>query len=102
MLAICFGARMQRVVLSRRALARFHTEQASPSDRPSRLKLTAAKADFRLWSLKRVQEYEDSLTARLAPAIRILSMTKIHLDVPVLEGTDDLTLKPVVLQVRLG
>jgi len=44
-----------------------------------------------LWSPVRVRGWEDSLT-RDAPALAVLRIPKIKLEVPILEGTDDWTL----------
>jgi sortase A len=48
--------------------------------------------DSRLWSSKRIAAYEESLAAQFAPPLAILRIRKIHLEVPVLSGTDDLAL----------
>ena len=90
MLGVYLGARAHKAVLSRAAVASFKTEQ--PAERPATVKLVAAKPDFSLWSEKRVREYQDSLLAHFAPAIGILRIPKISVEVPVLEGTDDLSL----------
>jgi sortase A len=45
-----------------------------------------------LWSSKRIQAFRESLTQEYRPAIAILRIPKIQLEVPVLEGTDELTL----------
>jgi sortase A len=48
--------------------------------------------DFRLWSAERIAEYEDSLAQHVAPPLAVLHISKFDLRVPVLEGTDELTL----------
>jgi sortase A len=48
--------------------------------------------DFRLWSEKRIRAYQASLAANIAPPLGILEISALRLQVPVLEGTDDLTL----------
>lgn len=48
--------------------------------------------DFRLWSEKRVAAYKASLNASSPPPIAVLKIPGIQLEVPVFEGTDDLTL----------
>jgi sortase A len=50
------------------------------------------KVDFRHWSEKRIAEYEESLAQKLDPPLALLHISKVQLEVPVLEGTDDLTL----------
>jgi len=48
--------------------------------------------DFRLWSEKRIRAYQASLAAKVSPPLGILEIPALQLHVPVLEGTDDLTL----------
>jgi sortase A len=48
--------------------------------------------DFRLWSVKRIRAYQASLAANIAPPLGVLEISALQLHVPVLEGTDDLTL----------
>ena len=92
MLGLYLGARAHRAVLSRAAIESFKTEQPSPAERPGTVELVAAKPDFSLWSEKRIKDYQDSLLAHFAPAIGILRIPRIRVEVPVLEGTDDLSL----------
>jgi sortase A len=92
MLAIYIGARIQGSVLSNVALETFKTEHQDPADSSRREPPAPGKPDFSLWSEKRIKEYEESLAARLAPPVGILRIPKIHVEVPILEGTDDLTL----------
>jgi sortase A len=48
--------------------------------------------DFNLWSDKRIEAYKQSLALHFDPPVAVLRVERIHLEVPVLEGTDDLTL----------
>ena len=48
--------------------------------------------DFRLWSEKRIRAYQSSLAANIAPPLGVLEISALQLRVPILEGTDDLTL----------
>jgi len=59
-------------------------------------KFVAKEPDFSLWSATRIKDYKESLTAQIAPAIALLRIPKIQLEVPVLEGTDDLSLNRAV------
>ena len=52
--------------------------------------------DFRLWSQKRIQAYQTSLAASVSPPLGVLEISAIQLQVPVLEGTDELTLDRAV------
>ena len=90
MLGVYLGARAHKVVLSRAAVASFKTEQ--PAESRGAVELVAAKPDFSQWSEKRIREYQDSLMAHFAPAIGILRIPKIGVEVPVLDGTDEFVL----------
>ena len=52
--------------------------------------------DFRLWSEKRIEAYRLSLVASVPPPLGVLRIPSVDLEVPVLEGTDDLTLNRAV------
>jgi sortase A len=52
--------------------------------------------DFRLWSEKRIEAYRLSLVASVPPPLGVLRLPSVDLEVPVLEGTDDLTLNRAV------
>jgi sortase A len=56
----------------------------------------ANSPDLSLWSAKRIQGYQESLAAHSAPAMGLLRNPRIGLEVPVLEGTDDLSLNRAV------
>jgi sortase A len=51
---------------------------------------------FRLWSEKRIEAYRLSLVASVPPPLGVLRIPSVDLEVPVLEGTDDLTLNRAV------
>ena len=48
--------------------------------------------DLRLWSAKRIKAYQASLLVNVPPPLGVLDIPSLQLQVPVLEGTDDLTL----------
>jgi sortase A len=48
--------------------------------------------DFSLWSEKRVRAYTESLSHSFKPALAVLSVPRLKIRVPVLEGTDELAL----------
>lgn len=52
--------------------------------------------DFRFWSQKRVEAYQTSLIGPVQRPLGVLRISTINLEVPVLEGTDDLTLNRAV------
>jgi sortase A len=95
LLAIWGGARFHSALASRAALARFqaqNTTSAAPSLSPVLDPILSSKVDFRLWSIKRVEAYQDSLTKKTDLPLAILRIPKIDLEVPVFNDTDDLTL----------
>lgn len=81
----------QRTLFSRAALQSFKSEYLSSAGDPKQLEVLPA-VDFTLWSPKRIKDYEDSLSTHSARAIGILRIPKIHLEAPILEGTDDFSL----------
>jgi sortase A len=94
LIAIFVAAQIHRAVLSRAELRRFRDLQAEQSIETSAnlLKESNLKVDFSLWSPKRIAAYEESLAGHMNPPLAVLRIPKVHLEVPVLEGTDDLTL----------
>ncbi len=95
LLAVWLAVRVYGVVSSRAAIAQFESaNQTESSGNLATLPNPSATmpVDFRLWSPKRVSAYEESLTLKADPALAILRIPKIHLEVPVFNDTDDLTL----------
>jgi sortase A len=45
--------------------------------------------DFSLWSEKRIKAFEASLARNFAPPLALLNIPRIHLEVPVFNGTDE-------------
>jgi sortase A len=82
------------------AVARFHANMASdaairlfhanPAASPG--SVSASDVDFTQWSPQRISAYKDSLAAKKDLPLAILHIPKIHLEVPVFNDTDDLTL----------
>lgn len=93
LLAVWFCARFYGALRSKRAIGRFQAAAAdrdSLSSRPDYV--PDSPVDFSLWSPKRVTAYKDSLTKKTDLPLAILRIQKIHLEVPVFNDTDDLTL----------
>src|SRR5215472_3484891 len=98
LLAIWTAARFHRAVSSRAAIKEFLADQETKSaDIALTLPfaqdpLAGSNIDFRLWSIKRISAYQESIAKKIDPAIAILRIPKIALEVPVFNDTDDLTL----------
>jgi sortase A len=94
LITICVAAYVHQKILSQAQLERFDSLRGqTPVQRTDRLVTESDFAvDFRLWSAKRIAEYEDSLAQHVAPPLAVLHISKFDLRVPVLEGTDELTL----------
>jgi len=48
--------------------------------------------DFVSWSEQRIQQYAESLSQQVASPLAVIRIDRVHVEAPVLEGTDDLTL----------
>lgn len=100
LLVLSGGAKLTGEVQKQRDLKRFEAAFAAAGS-PS----TAGDAgpgdpttplDTSLWSPERIKAFEESLREDLGVPLSILSIPKIGLEVPVLPGTDDLTLNRAV------
>ncbi len=94
LIGIYVAAYFHKEVLSRAQLRQFNRSRigAPVETTEKQLPASASKPDFRLWSGKRIAEYEESLARNVDPPLALLRISKVQLNVPVLEGTDDLTL----------
>jgi sortase A len=93
LIAIYVAGHVHSAILSRAELKRFRDVQSvQPVDMALRLLPGTSKLDVSLWSQKRIAAYEQSLAEYFDPPLAVLRISKVHLEVPVLDGTDDLTL----------
>jgi sortase A len=93
LLAVYVVMRTDGALLARARILSFEASRKSLSvTRGSTGLRDASSVDFSLWSEKRIDSYKQSLAQRFDPPLALLRVAKIHLEVPVLEGTDDLTL----------
>jgi sortase A len=95
LLAVWGGAWADRVISSGAALLKFQVgESESTQSSVTRVydRASGSVVDLSLWSPKRIQAFKDSLAENTAAPIAVLSIPKIHLEVPVFDGTEDLTL----------
>ena len=91
LLVVYFGIRLHGELSSRLSLLAFHSAHTK-SDKQITPKQIVPGVDFNLWSEKRIAAFNQSLTQHFSPPRAVLHISKIHLEVPVFEGTDDLTL----------
>jgi sortase A len=101
LLAVYVGAKIHGVVLSRVAVQQFEElkrvpqssdssgESAVPNNDEPR---TMLQPELASWSRERIKGYQRSLDQHLNAPLAVLHIPKIRLEVPLLEGTDDLTL----------
>lgn len=94
LLALAGGARVTGAIQKRNDLRRFDTARSSVALAANRI--GAGEVDTTLWSPQRIRGYQESLRRDLGAPLAVLSIPKIGLEVPVLEGTDDLTLNRAV------
>jgi sortase A len=95
MVGVYVVARIHAAVMSRAALREFaqaEQRQTAPGNAAGAPSTGQQKVDFSLWSMKRITAYEESLKQQFAPPVAVLEIPKIGVEVPVFDGTDDLTL----------
>ena len=67
---------------------------------------TKNKVDMSQWSAVRIREYKESLGSKSDPPMAVLHIPKLNLEVPVFDGTDELTLNRgagrIIGTARLG
>ena len=93
LITIFVAAHIHRAVLSRSAIG----DLTLAKERRATKNVTSLwdkklTLDSSLWSNVRIAEYEQSLASHFDPPLAILRIPKVHLEVAVLAGTDDLTL----------
>jgi sortase A len=94
LLSFYAATRLDGLISSRVDLNRFWREQAAVNraESPRRSSQDVRNPDFRLWSGRRIAAYKTSLNAVGPPVLAVLRIPAIHLEVPVLQGTDDFVL----------
>jgi sortase A len=92
LLAIWGAARIQSAVSSRAAVKKFEANRARYANGSPATMSSGSPVDFSLWSAKRMDAYKDSLVSESIRPLAVLRISKIHLEVPIYNDTDDLTL----------
>jgi LPXTG-site transpeptidase (sortase) family protein len=106
LIGVFIASLVHREIGSRSAMRDFEAAReaarAAPSPSPTveptptRVLPDSLPVDTSLWAQGRIEEYNESLSHDFAPPLAILRIPKIGLEVPVLDGTDDLTLNRAV------
>lgn len=78
-----------RTAGARYEIGRFTAAQAAT-------RVHAERPDFALWSPERIQAWRDTFSRDAPAALGVLRISRIGLEVPILEGTDDWTLNRAV------
>jgi sortase A len=94
LITIFVAAQVYRATMSRAELGRFRDLRVervkeAANNVPSS---NGLKFDFSLWSSQRIAAYEHSLAEHVDAPLAILRIAKVNLEVPVLDGTDELSL----------
>ena len=92
LLAVYAGVRIDGALRSREQVRSFEQERTAAYSDPAPQKRRSPQVDFSLWSPQRVRAYEQSWRAEAGPPLAVLRVPKIGLEVPVLDGTDELSL----------
>jgi sortase A len=96
LLAFYAAARLHEVILSHAGMRHFDdqnsTRLSQGAEEKRVLHTPTTPPDFILWSEQRIHEYAESLSKHVAPPLAIIRIDRVHVEAPVLEGTDDLTL----------
>jgi sortase A len=83
------GAHLHSFLFSRIALWQIAAASGATNDGHG---VNNEKLDISLWGKARIKAYHASLALKLEPAVAVLSIRRLHLTVPVFEGTDEIIL----------
>jgi sortase A len=91
------ASRVYSAAYSQASLQSFWAHQPAPTPgADAHSNWQGGKPDFRLWSEKRIRAYWASLATNVSPPFGVLEIPALQLRVPVLQGTDELTLDRAV------
>jgi sortase A len=98
LLAVYGVVRLESCAGSRAALKSFEAPEspAPMATEGHEEEISSPETDFTNWAENRVREYKESFSNQFSAPLAVLQIPKIHLAVPLLEGTDDLTLNHAV------
>ena len=87
LLVVAATARIHGELSARWAIQEFEANRSESADSQ-----TKNKVDMSQWSALRIREYKESLGSKSDPPMAVLHIPKLNLEVPVFDGTDELTL----------
>jgi sortase A len=92
--ALYLAFQLYSALSSRAELQRFWSSQrtASATDGLTKADTTAGMPLFQLWSKERITAYKASLSQEVPAPLAVLRIPAVNLEVPVLQGTDELAL----------
>jgi sortase A len=98
LLSVYVVLRFSSVVYSRAEVRQFLKARSalSGSTTPGTTRANTTDPDFRLWSEQRVAAYKTSLSGQILTPLALLKISVINLEVPLLPGTDDVTLNRAI------
>jgi sortase A len=108
LVTVFVAAKAQTQISSRLAVKKFEAEQSVALDEAEEFAVlqTRADVDLKLWSDSRIKDYLESLESPTDAPQAVLRVPKLHLEVPVYEGSDELTLNRglgrIIGTARLG
>lgn len=108
LLTVFVAVRVQSRISARLAVKKFEASRAVAKQEAERsIKVqTGKEVDLSLWSEQRVQGYLESLASTTDSPQAVLRIPRLHLEVPVFDGTDELTLNRgagrIIGTARLG
>lgn len=101
LLVVSATARIHGELSARWAIQVFEAAQ-SESANPQ----TKNNVDMSQWSAQRIRDYRESLVSKSDPPMAVLHIPKLNLEVPIFDGTDELTLNRgagrIIGTARLG
>jgi sortase A len=108
LVTIFVAVKVQSRISARLAVKKFETEQAASLRDAEEFSITKSRTDvdLRLWSDSRIKDYLESLEDVTDTPQAVLRIPKLHLEVPVYEGSDERTLNRglgrIIGTARLG
>lgn len=96
LLSFYAAAKLHELILSRAGIRHFEDQNSTRLNQHAEEKLVVhtptTPPNFVSWSEQRIHQYADSLSKHVAPPLAVIRIDRVHVEAPVLEGTDDLTL----------